>query len=328
MRKRGIGIPLCALFFVLCSFASAQQSPKIPRIGFLSTQSESRSADRAEAFRLGLRELSYAVGKNILIEYRWADGNSDRLPGLAEELVRLKVDLIVTSGGNQSIRAAKNATPSIPIVFNGGGDVVASGIVTSFSRPGGNMTGVTLGGPELHGKRLEILKEILPKATRVAVMLNPTSQGTEFMMKESSAAAQGLGLQIQFLEVRQASEIETAFDAAIKAKINALCVQQNPPISSDLTRVTTLAAKKRLAAIYLDKNWPDAGGLMSYGTSITDVHRRAATYVDKILKGAKPADLPVEQPTKFEFVINLKTAKQTGITIPPDVLARATKIIR
>jgi putative ABC transport system substrate-binding protein len=292
MRRKIFEFLLSALLVMFCFPVQAQQAVRIPKVGFLSTQSESRSADRAEAFRQGLRELGYVVGKNILIEYRWADGNSDRLAGLAEDLVRLKVDLIVTSGGNQSIRAAKNATTSIPIVFNGGGDVVAGGIVASFSHPGGNMTGVTLGGPELSGKRLEILKEILPKATRVAVMLNPTSPGTELVTKESSAAAQGLGLQIQFLEVRQASEIETAFDGAIKAKINALCIQQNPPISSDLKRVTTLSAKKRLAAIYIDKNWPEAGGLMSYGKSITDVHRRAATYVDKILRARSQGICP------------------------------------
>jgi putative ABC transport system substrate-binding protein len=321
-------VSLGSLLFTVCFSAAAAQPNKVPRIGFLSTQSASRSAERADAFRQGLRELGYAEGRNILIEYRWADGISDRLPGLAEEFVRLKVDVIVTSGGNQAIRAAKNATTIIPIVFNGGGDVVAAGIAASFSHPGGNMTGVTLGGPELSGKRIEILKEVIPKATRVAIMFNPTNLGTELVMKESSAAAQGLGLQVQFLEVRQANEIESAFDAAIKARINALCVQQNPPISSDLTRVVTLAAKRRLAAIYVDKNWPDAGGLMSYGTSITEVHRRAAVYVDKILKGANPAELPVERPTKFEFVVNLKAAKQIGLTIPPNVLVRADRVIR
>ena len=316
------------LLLAVCFAAEAQQPKKIPRIGYLSAQSESRSADRTEAFRQGLRELGYSLGKNILIEYRWADGDSDRLPSLAKDLVSLKVDVIVTSGGTQAISAAKDATNTIPIVFTGGSSAVSTGLVASFSRPGGNMTGVTLGGPELTGKRLEILTEIVLKLTRVAIMLNPTSSGTDSVMKESNAAAQGLGLQLQFLEVRQASEIETAFNMAIKARIGALCVQQNPPISSDLKRFVALAAKYRLPAIYVDKNWPDAGGLLSYGTSINDVHQRAATHVDKILKGAKPADLPVEQPKKFEFVINLKTAKQIGLTIPPNVLARADRVIR
>jgi len=328
MRKRGIGIPLCALFFALCSFVSAQQPPKLPRIGFLSAQSESRSADRAEAFRQGLRDLGYAPGKNILIEYRWADGNNDRLPGLADELVQLHVDVIVTSGGTLAVVAAKNATKSIPIVISSGGNVVEAGLVNSFSRPGGNVTGVTIGGYELSGKRLEVLKDVIPKLSRAAYIFNPTALVGELSTKEINRSAQALGVRVQLLEVRRSDEVAEAFGAAIKGRAEALIAAQNPPISSDYKSFVDLTLKHRLPAIYADNSWSAVGGLMSYGASITDQHRRMAKYVDKILKGAKVGELPIEQPTKFEFVINLKAAKQIGLTIPPNVLARADRVIR
>jgi ABC-type uncharacterized transport system substrate-binding protein len=320
---------LTTFLLEIVSLADAQQpSAKVPRIGFLSSQSETRSADRAAAFRQGLRDLGYSEGKDFLIDYRWANGITDRLPDLAAELVRLKVDVIVTSGGTASMLAAKNATNIIPIVFTGSAATVPLGLVASFSRPGGNMTGVTNAGAELTGKRLELLKETNPKLSRVAYIFNPTSPGASEVLRELDVSSNALGLQIQSLEVRQANEIESAFDAAAKARAGALIVAQSPPVSSDLKRVINLAATNRFPAIYSDKNWPEAGGLMSYGSSISDVHRRAATYVDKILKGAKPADLPIEQPVKFEFVINLKTAKQIGLTIPPNVLVRADKVIK
>jgi putative ABC transport system substrate-binding protein len=319
---------LCALLLALSVSAEAQQPKKIPLIGFLSAQSASRSAERAAAFRQGLRDLGYVEGKNIIIEYRWADGITDRLPDLATDLVRLKVDVIVTSGGTLATVAAKNATSVIPILITGGSGVVTTGLASSFSRPGGNISGVTNGGVELWGKRLELLKETNPKLSRAGYIYNPSTLGASEALKELEASAKALALLIQSIEVTQANEIEGAFDAVSKARTGALIVAQSPPLSSDLKRIINLAAKHRLPAIYSDKNWPEAGGLMSYGSSISEVHRRAATYVDKILKGAKPADLPIEQPMKFEFVINLKTAKQIGLAIPPSVLARADKVIR
>jgi len=328
MKHKITVLTLSAILSTLSVPVMAQQPGKIARIGYLSAQSESRSGDRTAAFRQGLRDLGYSEGKNILIEYRWANGISDRLPDLAEDLVRLKVDVIVTSGGNIAILAAKNATSTIPIVFTGGASTVPLGLVASFARPGGNMTGVTIGAAELSGKRLELLKETNPKLSRAAYIFNPTTVSAIEVLKELDVSAKALGLHIQPIEVRQANEIDGAFAAAAKSRVGALVVAQSPPVSSDLKRIIHLAAKHRFPAIYADKNWPEAGGLMSYGSSISDVHRRAAVYVDKILKGANPGELPIEQPMKFEFVINLKTAKQIGLTIPPNVLARADKVIR
>ena len=310
------------------AIAQTQEPRKIPLIGFLSSQSASRSAERAAAFRKGLRDLGYVEGKNIVIEYRWADGITDRLPDLAAELVRLKVDVIVTSGGPSAMSAAKNATSVIPILITGGSAVVTSGLASSFSRPGGNISGVTNGGAELSGKRLELLKETNPKFSRVGYLFNPSPLGASEVVRELEVSAKALGLLIQPIEVTQANEIEGAFAAAAKARTSALIVAQTPPISSDLKRIIDLTVKNRFPAIYSDKSWPEAGGLMSYGADISDTHRRAATYVDKILKGAKPSDLPIEQPTKFEFVINLKAAKQFGLTIPQWMLVKADRVIR
>ena len=270
MRRKIFGLLLSAMHFALCFSVEAQQpSAKVPRIGFLSAQSESRSADRVAAFRQGLHDLGYSEGKDILIEYRWANGITDRLPDLAAVLVRLKVDVIVTSGGTTSILAAKNATNTIPIVFTGGATTVPLGLVASFSRPGGNMTGVTNAGAELYGKRLDLLKETNPKLSRVAYIFNPTSPGASEVLRELDVSSKALGLQIQPLEVRQANEIEAAFDRGAKARAGALIVAQQPPVSSDLKRIINLTAKHRLPAIYSDKNWPEAGGLMSYGSSIS-----------------------------------------------------------
>ena len=328
MKAKILLYALPALILATIHLAEAQQPTKIPRIGFLSTTSASSIAPNLEAFRQGLRESGYIEGKNIIIEYRWAEGKIERVPDLAAELVRLRVDVIV-AGGSPGIRAAKDATNAIPIVFAGlGTDPVELGFVASLARPGGNITGVGAGNPELYGKRLELLKEAVPRLSRAAYLRNPDNPASRLTGKEIHAAAGVLALQIQILEVRNVNDLDGAFQAARRAQAGGLIVAQTPPINSDLKRVVNLAAKSRLPAIYADKNWTDAGGLMSYSTNTVDVYRRAAGYVDKILKGAKPADLPVEQPTKFEFVINLKTAKQIGLTIPPNVLARADRVIR
>ena len=300
----------------------------MPQIGFLSAQPAARIADSTSAFVRGLADLGYIEGKNIIIEYRWAEGKIERLPDLVAELVRLRVDVIV-AGGTPGIRAAKNATSTIPIVFAGlSTDPVEIGFVASLARPGGNVTGAGAGGPELYGKRLELLTEAIPGLSRAGYLRNPDNPASGLTEKEIHAAARALKLQIQTLEVRNANDLDTAFQAATRARVGGLIVAQTPPINSELKRVINLAAKSRLPAIYADKYWPDAGGFMSYSTNTVDVYRRAAGYVEKILKGAKPADLPVEQPMKFEFVINLKTAKQIGLTIPPTVLARADRVIR
>ncbi len=272
--------------------------------------------------------LGYVEGKNIFIEYRYAEGKLDRLPDLAAELVRLKVDVIVIAGGTPPLLAAKNATRTIPIVFAAGADPVGSGFVTSLARPGGNITGLSLVAPELSGKRLELLKETVPKVSRVAVLLNPTGAAIGALSAETQVAAGSLGVQLQLLEARSPDELDPAFSAMMRERASALVVTQDAMFIDNLTRIVSLAAKSRLPAIYPNSEYVDAGGLMSYGTIINDLYRRAATYVDKILKGRKPADLPVEQPTKFEFIVNLETAKQIGLTIPPNVLARADRVIK
>jgi putative ABC transport system substrate-binding protein len=328
LMNKIICISVSAMLFALCETAEAQQPAKMPRIGFLSAQSAARMADRTNAFRKAMDDLGYIEGKNIAIEYRWAEGKIERLPDLAAELVRLRVNVIV-AGGSPGIRAAKNATSAIPIVFAGlGTDPVEIGFVASLARPGGNITGVGTGGPELYGKRLELLKEAVPGLSRAGYLRNPDNPASRLTGKEIHAAAQALGLQIQILEVRKADDLDDAFQAARRAQAGGLIVAQTPPINTELKRVVNLAAKSRLPAIYADTYWADAGGLMSYSTDTTDAYRRVAIYIDKILKGMKPSDLPVEQPMKFELVINLKTAKQIGLTIPPNVLARADRVIR
>jgi putative ABC transport system substrate-binding protein len=319
---------LLVTFFVAnVSFAQAQQPTKIPRIGFLAGISLSALAARIEAFRQGLRELGYVEGKNIVIEWRSAEGKPDHLPALAAEIVRLKVDVIVTAGP-QSTRPAKEATVTIPIVMGFDNDPVGSGFVASLARPGGNITGLSTVAPELSGKQLELLKEIVPKLSRVAVLGNSTEPGNAQSSKEVELAAAAFGVKLQYLDVLSPKDIETAFRAASKGRADAVLMLQSPVLFSQRTQVANLAGKSRLPAIYTNSEYVDAGGLMSYGTSIADLFRRAATYVDKILKGRKPADLPVEQPIKFEFIVNLKAAKQIGLTIPPNVLVRADRVIR
>ncbi|HEY3165908.1 MAG TPA: ABC transporter substrate-binding protein [Candidatus Binatia bacterium] len=324
MKKKIISLALGALLVTLNS--EAQQPKKIPRLGFLVPGSASSFSARIEAFRQGLRELGYVEGQNIAIEYRYADGKNDRVAALAAELVRLKVDMIVT-GDTPAVQAAKNATSTIPIVMGNVADPVAVGLVASLARPGGNITGLTTLATELDGKRLELFKELLPKAARAAFIWDPSNPAMKVRFKEVQGAAQALEITLQSLEVRNAKELETAFDAVIRERPGALLVP-NTMVLARGQEIAEFAAKNRLALIYDTWEFVEVGGLMSYGPSFTDLWRRAATYVDKILKGAKPADLPVEQPTKFELVINLKTAKQISLTIPPNVLARADKVIK
>ena len=327
MRTKTIGFALCTMLSALCGSAEAQQPTKFPRIGYLSAVSPSTISARIEAFKQGLRELGYVEGTNIAIEWRYAEGKVHRLSELAAELVRLRVDIIV-SGGPTVTRPAKEATSVIPIVMALDDDPVGSGFVASLARPGGNITGLSTLAPEISGKQLELLKEIVPKLTRVAVIGNSTRAGTAQMLKETELAAEALKVQLQYLDVLAPKDIETAFRASSKGRADAVLVLTSPVFLSQRTQTAELAVKSRLPAIY---SWPENvedGGLMTYSVSITDLYRRSATYVDKILKGTKPADLPVEQPKKFEFIINLKAAKQISLTIPPNVLARADKVIK
>jgi putative ABC transport system substrate-binding protein len=280
-----------------------------------------------EAFLQGLSELGYVEGKNITIEYRSAEGKYDQLPDLAAELVRLKVDVILTQSTPAAV-AAKNATTTIPIVMAGGSDPVATGLVASLARPGGNITGITIMNAETAGRRLALLKETSAKVSRVAILWNSTNPGAAVVFKQTQTAAQDLGLQLQSLDVQSANALEGAFKGATRGGANALVLLASVPVSNHLRQVADFAVRNRLASIYDRSDFVDAGGLMSYGTHLPEMFRRALIYVDKILKGAKPADLPVEQPMKFELVINLKTAKQIGLTIPQSVLYRADKVIR
>jgi putative ABC transport system substrate-binding protein len=320
-------LALGAMLLVASSTQAQQPAKKVPLIGFLATSSASFLSGRIEIFRQGLRELGYVEGKNIFIEYRFADGKNDRLPELVAEVVSLKVDIIVTTPATPAL-AAKNVTKTIPIVFAAAGDPVGIGLVDSLARPGGNLTGLTVLVPELGGKRLELLKETSPRITRVAFLFDPSSPVTPLLLKETDTAAQGLGLRIQSLEVRSSNDFDSAFTAAIREGAHALIAAPQPLINTNRARVVEFASKNRLPAMFGNPETVEAGGLMSYSPDLSEQFRRAAIYVDKILKGAKPAELPVEQPTKFDFVINLKTAKQIGLTIPPNVLARATKVIR
>jgi ABC-type uncharacterized transport system substrate-binding protein len=327
MRDKMFYLALCAMLFAPCFFAAAQQPKKVPHMGFLSAPSPSAVSARAEAFRQGLRDLGHVEGKDIAIEYRYAEGKVDRFPALAAELVSLKVDVIVT-GTSAGTRSAKEATATIPIVMAQDGDPVGNGFVASLARPGGNITGLSSLAPEISGKRLELLKEIGPKFSRVAVFGNSTSPGTAQSLKESELAAGALGVQLQYVDVRSPKDVEIAFPAAIKGRADAVLVLASPVFNIQRKHIIDLAVKSRLPMMYYAPEWVQDGGLMSYGVNYTDLYRRAATYVDKILKGTKPADLPVEQPKKFEFIINLSAAKQIGLTIAPNVLARADKVIR
>jgi putative ABC transport system substrate-binding protein len=329
MSKKILGFVVATVLVGSVHAANAQQPGKVSRIGLLRP---TRSADPTgqvllDAFRQRLSELGWSEGKNIAIEYRYAEGKLDRLPELAVELVRLKVDLIVAPGTRTAL-AAKQATQTIPIVFPLAADAVGSGLVASLARPGGNITGLTAIAPDLAGKRLELIREAVPKTTRVAVLWDGGRPANIAVLKEIEAAARAFGVQVQSLEARAAADFAGAFRAATQERANALIVPAGNLLFSHRQQIASLAIRSRLPSIYDSEEFVDAGGLMSYGPSLVDLCRRAATYVDKILKGAKPADLPVEQPIKFELVINLKAAKQIGLTIPQSVLYRADRVIK
>ena len=320
-------LALCALLLALCASAHAQQPTKVLRIGYLSANSRSAVSTRTDAFRQGLRELGYVEGKNIVIEWRYAEGKPNRLPALAAELVYLKVDIIV-SASPPATRAAKEGTPTIPIVMTQDSDPVGNGFVASLARPGANISGLSTLAPELSGKRLELLKEIVPRLSRVAVLGTSTEPGNGQSLEEVERAATVFGVKSQYLDVLDRKDIETAFRAARKDHAESVLVLPSAIFIFQRTHIADLAVKSRLPTMYFRDIFVDGGGLMSYGVNLNDLDRRAAAYVDKILKGAKPADLPVEQPTKFDFIINLKAAKQIGLSIPPTVLARADRVIK
>ena len=327
MKKQIFALSFGAVLLAICLPADAQQPTKVPRIGYLTAASLSALAARPEVFRQGLRELGYVEGKNIVIEWRSAEGKVDRLAMLAAELVRLKIDVIVTTGPTAT-RPAKEATSTIPIVMAQDIDPVGTGFVASLARPGGNITGLSSLVPEISGKQLELLKEMVPRLSRVAVLWASSNPANAQTLREIERAAVTLGVKLQSLDILGRKDIETAFRAATKGRADAVLVSQNGVAIAHRIEVAELAIKSRLPAIYPRSVFVEDGGLISYGASFADMDRRAATYVDKIVKGAKPSDLPVEQPMKFEFIINLKTAKQIGLTIPPNVLARADKVIK
>jgi len=328
--KKATALPILIAIVVLAFglVAEAQQAGKVPRIGFLSGSPPSSIKARTEAFRQGLRDLGYVEGKNIVIEWRSGEGKRDRFPAVAADLVRLKVDLIVTAGPLVT-RAAKQATSTIPIVMAQDPDPVGNGFVASLARPGGNITGLSSLAPGLTGKQLELLKEIVPKLSRVAVFETSTRPGNAQTLREVELAAGAFGVQLQYLDILSPKDIETAFQAAVRERADgALWFVTGSVGNPHRKKVADLAVSSRLPVIYFQRADVEAGALMSYAVNIVDLHRRAAVYVHKILKGAKPADLPVEQATRFEFVINLKTAKQIGLIIPPNILARADRVIR
>jgi ABC-type uncharacterized transport system substrate-binding protein len=325
-RRAFLGTLACGLLAAPRA-AGAQQAGKVYRIGYLSGGS-STLTNLVDALRQGLRELGWVEGQNIVIEYRFAEGRLDRLPDLAAELVRLKVDVIVAAPSPPAA-AAKKATATIPIVMIGAGDPVGQGLIASLARPGGNITGLAyFVGQEIFGKQLALLKEAVPKVRRVAVLWNPAVPTLAPAIGEVKVAARSLGLQLQLLEARGPNDFDGAFAAMTRERARALLVITDSMFSTHRARLADLAAKSRMPSAYTNRQPVDAGGLMSYGPSFPDLWRRAAGYVDKILKGAKPADLPVEQPTKFDLVINLKTAKALGLTIPPSLLGRADEVIQ
>ena len=330
MKKKLTVLALWAMLLALCSSVAAQQTGKIPRIGFLDQSTASGSAVLAEVFRQELSKLGWIEGKNIAFEYRFAEQKNERLPELAADLVRLKVDLIVASGG-VTPTAAKGATTTVPIVMTNSADPVGEGVVASLARPGGNITGNASLMPELNTKRLEVLKDAVPRLDRVGLLRLPGNIiGQDAQLKELRPAALALKLKLEEIETQpDAKGLESAFQTAKQKQVKAIMTTTTRPFLAERKRIVEIAVKYRLPAIYFQKGFVDeGGGLMSYGADYDDLYRRAAVYVDKILKGARPADLPVQQATKFEFVINLKAAKQIGLTIPPDVLARANKVIR
>jgi ABC-type uncharacterized transport system substrate-binding protein len=330
MKKNIFDLALGAILLALCFPAQAQQPKKVPLIGYLSSGTAATESARSEAIRLALRELGFIEGQNIAIEFRYGQGKNDRARERLAELARLKVDILVVTGGEGWIRAAMNATKTIPIVMTGtGGDPVEEGLVRSLARPGGNITGLTNLTRELGGKRLELLKETIPKLAHVAVLYNPAAPGSVREVKEDlPVAARALGLTVRSWEIRPPEDFERVFAALTKQRPDGLYVTTGPQMGANRKRFADFALKSRLPSTGPNKEFVDAGGLMYYGADLADSYRRVAIYVDKILKGAKPADLPVEQPTKFEFIVNLKAAKQIGLTIPQKVLGRADKVIK
>jgi len=331
MKRAAVpSILVAVMLLALGVAAEAQQPKKVPRIGYLSSADAARESTRSEVIRRALRELGYIEGQNIATEYRYGEGKPDRYPELAAELVRLKVNIIVAAGGAWTVRAAMNATKTIPIVMTGGGsDPVKAGFIDSLARPGGNVTGITNLSRELGGKRLELLKEAVTKVGHVAVLYDPADPPSVLDVKEVlPAAARALGLTLQPWEARSADDFERVFAALSKQRPDGLYVPTGTLMAANQKRIAGLALKSRLPSVYDNKEAVEAGGLMSYGADLADSYRRVAYFVDKILKGTKPADLPVEQPTKFELVINLKTAKQIGLTIPQSMLYRADKVIK
>jgi ABC-type uncharacterized transport system substrate-binding protein len=330
MRLIGLAVVLMFGLALAPLTGKAQTAGKLPRVGVLSLQSQSDpQIQRAlDVFQQALRDLGYVEGQSVSIEYRWAEGKSERLLDLAMELVRLNVDVIVTFGGGvPPAQAAQRATKAIPIIAPGTVDPVAAGLVASLARPGGNITGPSIISDQLVGKELELLREVVPKISRVAVLWNPANPGNALQLRSAEAAAPGLGVRLLPVEVRASREIDKAFAAMMREGVGALLVLLDAIFYDQRARIIDLAAKNRLPAVYGYSVFADAGGLMSYAASRSDLNRRVAVYVDKILKGAKPADLPVEQPTKFELVINLKTAKALGLTIPQSLLLRADQVI-
>ena len=325
--KHIVALLVVLVAMAACGARAEAQQAKVPRIGFLVAGPASAVSARVEAFRQGLRERGYVDGKNIVIEYRYGEAKLDRLPALAAELVQLKVSVIVT-GGSQATLPAKNATSTIPIVMAQDNDPIGSGFVASLARPGGNITGLANLAAELSGKQLELLKEIIPKLSRLAVLRDLTEPGNPRAVKETELAAQGFAVQTHYMEIQAARDIEPAFRAVGSKRTDALLVMPSAIFNSNRKQIVELAAKGRLPGMYPRAEYVEEGGLMTYGVNTPDMYRRAAIFVDKILKGTKPADLPVEQPTKFDLLFNLKTAKQIGLTIPPNVLARADRVIR
>jgi len=327
MKKPIIGLALCAMLLALGFIAEAQQPTKIWKIGVLISSSPALNKSRDEALRQGLQQLGYIEGKNIVMEYRYAEGKMDRLPQLARELVELRPDVIVVGGTSVAV-AAKNATGTIPIVVAGAGDLVEAGLIKSFMYPGGNFTGVARMSPDFFGARLKLIKEVMPNTAQVAALTNPKNPGHGRSLKDAELGAQSMGMTFQTVIARNANELDGAVAAAVNGGAQALFVMTDAFFNSHVARIAQTAIKYRLPAIYDRSAFAEAGGLMSYGVNLADLSRRAAEYVDQVIKGAKPADLTLVQPTKFEFVINLKTAQQIGVTIPPNILARADKVIK
>jgi len=328
MSKKISCFALGAILFALCFSAEAQQPKKIARIGYIFGSTPAATAQNIEAFRQGMRELGYVEGKTFVLEIRYAEGRAERIAELARELVGLKLDVIVT-GGDSAIPAVKRETHTIPIVMVSSSDPVGTGFVASLARPGGNVTGLSNMSPDLGGKRLELLREVVPGLSRVAFLWIPDVRGNLLDYKETEGAASSLGVQLQSVEVVRAEDLDRAFSAVTKGRAQALIMPVASAVGfTNRGQIANFAERNRLPSVYGTREYVDSGGLMSYGPSLPDMHRRAATYVDKVLKRTKPADLPVEQPRKFELVINLKTAKRIGLTIPPNVLARADKVIK